>query len=92
MTLEEVIEFSRPDGEYGKWVKESLGRSGQEARIATPMGRYQIVGTTLKGLVKELDLPLDTKFNAEVQDLMFQTLMERRLSGKTSMRAKMKAL
>ena len=92
MTLEEVIEFSSVDGEYGKWVKDRLGASGQEARIATPMGRYQIVGTTLRGLVEELDLPLDTKFNAEVQDLMFQTLMARRLSGKTSMRAKMSAL
>jgi len=40
MTLGQLYAFSDPSGEYGQWVK------GQVGRVATPMGRYQFVGTT----------------------------------------------
>jgi len=86
MTVGEAIDFSSPSGAYGKWVKTKVGR------IATPMGRYQIVGTTLRGLVKEMGLPLDTKFDKSTQDAMFKHLVERRIGGKSDMASKIKAL
>ncbi len=62
MTVGEAIAFSDPNGEYANWVR------GQVGRVATPMGRYQIVGRTLRGAVDQLGIPLDAPFNAQTQD------------------------
>lgn len=74
MTLGELADFSKPSGEYGQWVKPRLAKDS-EARAkgltSTPMGRYQIVGTTLKNVMKQMNLPADTKFNDQTQDAMF---------------------
>lgn len=74
MTLGELSDFSKPSGEYGKWVKPRLAENS-EARAkgltSTPMGRYQIVGTTLRNVMKQMNLPADTKFNDQTQDAMF---------------------
>ena len=86
MTVGEASEFASPTGDYGKWVKSKVGR------IATPMGRYQIVGKTLRGLIKSMDLDPDTPFNAETQDAMFRELVKRRIKGKKTMSAKIKGL
>lgn len=74
MTLAEVKEFSSPNGEYGQWVK------GQIGRVATPMGRYQFVGTTLRQVQKEMGLPDDTIFDSSTQDAMFRHYLGKRLS------------
>lgn len=50
MTVDEAINFARPSGEYGQWVK------GQIGRVATPMGGYQVVGTTLRAAKKAMGL------------------------------------
>ena len=63
MSIGELKNFA--NDEYGKWSKEKLGYK------ATPMGRYQIVGTTLAQTAKELGLDDDTIFTPEVQDRMF---------------------
>ena len=78
MSIADVVQFSRPDGAYGQWVKTKVGR------VATPMGRFQIVGTTLRGAIKELGIPADAKFTPQVQNRIFKHLANRRLkSAKT---------
>lgn len=86
MTLAEVKEFSNPRGAYGQWVK------GQVGRVATPMGRYQIVGTTLRNVQEALNLPDDTLFSPQVQDQMADYLIRQRLASANSMEGKMRAL
>ena len=86
MTIGQVLDFQSPRGEYGQWVKDQVGR------VATPVGMYQIVGTTLRRVAKELGLSEDTVFTPEVQDRMFFHLVDQALSGKSSMSAKMSAL
>lgn len=62
MTVEEAIEFSRAGGEYGQWVK------GQIGRVATPMGAYQIVGTTLRAAARAMKLQGDEIMSETLQD------------------------
>lgn len=74
MTLGQLREFSRPDGPYGQWVKSQVGR------VATPMGRYQFVGSTLFRVAEQMGLPDSTVFSADVQDRMFEYQLRQRLS------------
>ena len=78
MTLGELRDFASPSGEYGGWVR------GQVGRVATPMGRYQIVGTTLRGVANALGLSDDTVFDETTQDLMFDYLVTQRLNSSTT--------
>ncbi len=82
MTLGELYRFTDPSGEYGQWVKEKNGD------VATPVGRYQIVGTTLRDAAKSLGLPEDTRFTPQVQDQMFSFLAQRRLAAAGSDQAR----
>lgn len=66
MTLGDLSGFTDPSGKYGQWVK------GQVGRVATPLGRYQFVGTTLRNVAKDMGLPDDTVFNRGTQDAMFK--------------------
>lgn len=86
MTLGQLYDFSAPSGEYGQWVK------GQVGRVATPMGRHQIVGTTLKATAEGMGLSPDTKFTPEVQDSMANYLARNRLAGLKSPAAKRAAM
>lgn len=86
MTIAEAAEFSSPSGAYGQWVK------GQVGRVATPMGRYQIVGTTLRNAAKEMGLDPNTPFNAQTQDAIATHLARRRLAGASSQQAKRAAM
>lgn len=69
MTLGELKNFS--NGEYGDWSKQKLGYK------ATPMGRYQFVGTTMAAVANEMGLSDDTVFSPEVQDAMFEHLLQK---------------
>jgi hypothetical protein len=82
MTLGQLEQFASPSGEYGQWVK------GQVGRVATPMGRYQIVGTTLRGAAKELGLSPDTVFSPQTQTTIAEHLARRRLASAQSPTAK----
>ena len=82
MTLDQVSEFARPDGEYGQWVKGKVGR------VATPMGFGQIVGTTLRSTMKEMGLPGDTIFDAKTQTAMVNHLASKRIRGAKTQAAK----
>lgn len=84
MTLGELSDFSQ--GEYADWSKGQLGY------VATPMGRYQIVGSTLRQTMKEMGLPQNMKFTPEVQDAMFHHLATKSLEGKDTPAAKRAAM
>lgn len=62
MTVDQAIAFSDPSGPYGQWVK------GQVGRVATPMGAYQIVGSTLRAAKEGLGLKGDEKLTPAMQD------------------------
>jgi hypothetical protein len=66
MTVDEAINFSSPSGPYGQWVKAKIGR------VATPMGTYQIVGTTLRGVKQGMGLTGSEKMTPELQEQMGQ--------------------
>lgn len=84
MTLGELSDFSQ--GEYADWSKGELGY------VATPMGKYQIVGTTLRQTMKEMGLPENIVFTPKVQDAMFHHIARKALRGKDSAASKRKAL
>lgn len=89
-TLGELYEFSNPSGAqgtYGAYVKAT----NPKEVLATPMGRFQFVGTTLKEVAKKMGLPDDTVFNKETQDAMFLFLARDVMAGKNQA-GKIKAL
>jgi len=74
MTLGELYDFSEPSGAYGQYVKPRLGKNTEAYKkglTSTPMGKYQIVGTTLRNAAKQMGLPDDTVFNKKTQDDIF---------------------
>lgn len=89
MTLDQLSEL---DKSYGPYVKEQLAKQGHEPRIATPMGRFQIVGDTRRQAAKEMGLPGNTVFTPEVQVAMFNHLADKRLAGPKTMSGKMASL
>lgn len=86
MTLAELREFSRPDGEYGQWVKGKVGR------VATPMGFGQIVGKTMRNTAEAMGLPDDTVFDVNTQTAMVNHLAKQRLINAKSPAAKRAAM
>lgn len=66
MTIGDLLKFSAKSGRYGQHVK-----ANNNGVLATPMGRYQFVGTTLGAVAKDMGLSADTVFSPEVQDKMF---------------------
>lgn len=85
-TIGELIGFSSANGAYGQYQRNKLGY------LATPMGRYQIVGSTLKAAAEEMGLSPDTVFTPEVQDSIFHHLIGKRLSGPRTMEGKIAGL
>jgi len=70
MTVNQALDFSRPSGDYGQYVK------GQVGRVATPMGAYQVVGTTLRGARDGLGLTGNEVMTPEMQDRIGQWIYE----------------
>jgi hypothetical protein len=87
MSINDVLKFSNPQGEYGNWVKNQLAKSGQHARIATPMGAGQIVGSTLSRAVKQLGIDSNTKFDANTQNNIINYLARQRISNAPNLNA-----
>lgn len=87
MRLGDLAKFSDPSGEYGRWVAQQTN-----GPIATPMGRYQIVGKTLRGAAQELGLGDDVLFNQHTQDQIAGHLATRRLAGAQTQDQKRAAL
>lgn len=74
MTIGDILEFQNPRGAYGQYVAGA--RPDRERGVATPVGAYQIVGTTLRDAVRALNLPLDTTFTPDVQDRIAKYIFE----------------
>jgi muramidase (phage lysozyme) len=64
MTIAEVL----------AWQQEYV----RQGSYSSAVGRYQIINTTLAGLVKEHDIGLDERFDEAMQDRLAIKLMERR--------------
>lgn len=62
MTVGQIVQFTDPSGEYGQWVKGKVGR------VATPVGAYQVVGTTLRDAIKAGVVSPNEQFTPDVQD------------------------
>lgn len=88
MTLDQLATFSDPSGAYGQWVKGA----NPKGVVATPMGRHQIVGTTMRATARDMNLPGNTKFSPYIQDAMAGNLAHNRLAGASSPAAKRAAM
>lgn len=75
MTVDEAIAFSSPSGEYGSWVRSQIGVT------STPMGAYQIVGSTLRGAKAGLGLSGNELMTPELQERMGIWIYEEQGTG-----------
>jgi hypothetical protein len=75
MTVDDALTFAAPSGEYGQWVK------GQIGRVATPMGAYQVVGTTLRAAKEGLGLRGDEVMTPILQDKIGQWIYAQQGTG-----------
>lgn len=87
MTIGQLKAFSDPSGPYGRYVADNNGGT-----VSTPMGRYQIIGTTLRAGQEGLGLSDDTVFDQATQDRYFDYLAGRRLSAGDTMAEKIAGL
>lgn len=62
MTVDQALQFASPSGPYAASVR------GQVGRTATPMGAYQVVGTTLRGAKEGLGLTGQERMTPQLQD------------------------
>jgi hypothetical protein len=62
MTVNQALEFSDPSGPYAQSVKAQIGR------VATPMGAYQVVGSTLRDAARGLGLTGNERMTQDLQD------------------------
>jgi hypothetical protein len=72
MTVDQAIQFSDPSGPYGQWSKQNLGY------VATPMGAYQIVGSTLRDIKENMGLTGDERMTPDLQEAMGKWLYQNR--------------
>lgn len=86
MPIKDALAFADPSGAYGQSVK------GQIGRVATPMGRYQIVGTTLKNAVGALGLDPNAPFDQRAQDSVAAYLAKQRIASADTLPGKISAL
>ena len=77
MTVQEVLDFqsNRGEGSYADYAKGAVGR------ISTPVGKYQVVGTTLQSLVDQGIIDANAKFDAATQEKIGTHLVMNDLAG-----------
>jgi len=75
MSVDDALKFADPNGQYGQHVK------GQIGRVATPMGAYQVVGTTLAAAKKGLGLRGDEIMTPALQDRIGQWIYQNQGTG-----------
>jgi muramidase (phage lysozyme) len=69
------IDFTRMSiAQVMQWQKDFVAQGSPSSAV----GRYQIINTTLAGLVDELGFSPDQKFDKKTQDAMAIALLERR--------------
>lgn len=70
----EIIFTDMTIAEVMKWQEDFIA----QGHASSAVGRYQIISTTLAGLVRQLDLDTTQKFDAAMQDRLAIALLERR--------------
>lgn len=75
MTINDLLTFSNSTSKYADYSRNLKGVE----RMATPMGKYAIVGTTLKDLKEHFGLTGEEKFSPELQDQFFLYLFHNTL-------------
>ncbi|TAX71814.1 lytic murein transglycosylase [Rhizobium leguminosarum] len=86
MPIRDVIAFTDPSGPYAQSVKDQIGR------VATPVGRYQVVGTTLRNAVGALGLDPNAPFDKNAQDAVGAYLARQRIASADSLPGQIAAL
>ena len=79
MSIADVLRFTDPSGEYGQYVAAT--RPDPEMGVATPVGAYQVVGSTLRDAVKALNLDPNQKFDKTTQDKVGQWIYKTQGTG-----------
>jgi len=74
MSIADILDFTNPSGAYGQYV--ALSRPDPEMGVATPVGAYQVVGTTLRDAVKKLGIDPSQKFDKATQDRIGKYIFE----------------
>ena len=64
MTVDAALDFAQPRSGYGSYVK----MANPEGVVATPMGAYQVVGSTLRDAKRGLGLRGDELMTRDLQD------------------------
>lgn len=75
MTVDQALAFADPSGPYASYVR------GQVGRTATPMGAYQVVGSTLKHAKQGLGLTGSERMTPETQDRIGQWILAKQGTG-----------
>jgi hypothetical protein len=75
MTVDQALDFAKPSGPYGQYVKGEVGR------VATPMGAYQVVGTTLRDAKNSLGLTGNEVMDQGLQDRIGQWIHKTQGTG-----------
>lgn len=86
MPIRDVLAFTDPSGPYAQYVKDKVGR------VATPVGKYQTVGTTLRGAVGALGLDPNAPYDQAAQDRVASYLARRRIASADTLPGKIQAL
>jgi muramidase (phage lysozyme) len=86
MPIRDVIAFTDPSGPYAQSVKAQVGS------VATPVGRYQIVGTTLRNAIGALGLDPNQPFDAATQDRVAAYLATNRIRSASDLPSQISAL
>ena len=74
MSIADILDFTNPRGAYGQFVANT--RPDPEMGVATPVGAYQVVGTTLRDAVKALGIDPSQKFDKATQDRIGKYIFE----------------
>ena len=75
MPVGDVIKFTSPSGEYGQYVKSKVGE------VATPVGAYQVVGSTLRKAVNALGIDPSQRFDKATQDRIGKYILKTQGTG-----------
>ena len=77
MTVQEILDFqlARGAGSYAEYANSEVGR------ISTPVGKYQVVGSTLQGLVDQGIVDPNEKFDENTQERIGTYLITKDLAG-----------
>jgi hypothetical protein len=75
MTVDQALQFAAPSGAYGQSVRNQIGR------VATPMGAFQVVGTTLADAKRGLGLTGSERMTPALQDQIGMWIYENQGPG-----------